>query len=83
MHITALHLSSVPPVGPTYSWVLTVQGSAIVVFEKPATRDKVLGAAQAKQLVQLKLQEPDHAYGLKGATSVFMIAFVAAALCLS
>ncbi len=38
----------------------------MVVFEKPGTRQKVLDAAQAKQLVQLKLQEPERAYGLKG-----------------
>ncbi len=50
----------------TDSWALTVQSSAVVVFQKPATRQKVLDAAQAKQLVQLKLQEPERAYGLKG-----------------
>lgn len=43
-----------------------LQSSAVVVFEKPATRQKVLNAAQAQQVVQLKLQEPEQAYGLKG-----------------
>ena len=43
-----------------------LQSSALVVFDKPATRQKALNAAQAQQLVQLKLQEPEQAYGLKG-----------------
>ena len=43
-----------------------MQTSAIVIFDKPATRQKVLDAAQGKQVVQLKLQEPEHAYGLRG-----------------
>jgi len=56
----------------TYSWVLNVQTSAIVVYEKLATQQKVLDAAEAKQLVQLKLQEPEHAYGLKGMYATFL-----------
>ena len=47
-----------------------VQTSAIVVFEKAATRQKVLAAAEGKQLVQLRLQEPEHAYGLKGGHTI-------------
>ena len=43
-----------------------------MVYEKPAARQKVLDAAEAKQLVQLKLQEPEHAYGLKGIYATFL-----------
>ena len=66
MLISALHPTLDLQTSSPYSWALDVQSSAIVVFEKPTTRQKVLDAAQAKQLVQLKLQEPEHAYGLKG-----------------
>ncbi|CAK0784142.1 hypothetical protein CVIRNUC_007345 [Coccomyxa viridis] len=40
--------------------------TAIVILGNAATRQKVLDAADSKQLVQLRLQEPEHAYGLKG-----------------
>ena len=43
-----------------------LQTTAIVILGNAATRQKVLDAADSKQLVQLRLQEPEHAYGLKG-----------------
>ena len=43
-----------------------LQTTAIVILDTAATRQKVLNAAESKQLVQLRLQEPEHAYGLKG-----------------
>ena len=44
-----------------------------MVFQKTATRQTVLDAAEAKQLVQLKLQEPERAYGLKGTLQLPLI----------
>lgn len=50
----------------SYASTCNTQTAAIVVFAKPSSVQKVKAAAQAASPVQLRLTEPQQAYGLKG-----------------